>query len=555
MAFPKLDGITYMAMIRAGMKNLAGNVRLINDLNVFPIPDGDTGDNMLMTMKGGSAAFSKATPHLGNTAKNVADGMLLGARGNSGVILSQFFAGIAKGFKNLESADGAEITAAFRQGVKQAYDSVMSPTEGTILTVAREATEFAASACCKDLAAFLSNFIMEARVSLGRTPSLLPVLKEAGVVDSGGAGLVYIIEGMQLYLMGMISLEDENDAASSSSLIQDISGEELNLDLFGPDTRLEFGYCTETLLRLQNIKCDISSFDLAGFKDAVSKLGDSIVCTQNGSIVKLHVHTMEPYKVLEICQKYGEFLTVKIENMMLQHSSSSDNSKPQKAEKERQKYAIVCVSNGLGISRDFKSFGASEVINGGQTMNPSSEDFIKAFDRADAEDIFVLPNNGNIILAARQAASMYTSSNVHVIPTKTIGDAYAILPMTDLSLPSPEEIEDSMLFAMEGTVTAEISRSTRDTSMCGLEIKKNDYFGIIGKEIVTSDLALTDAARYTLEKMDLKEHGLIVIIRGKDASAEESEDIITYLKRNYPLLEISETYGMQDVYPFIFVAE
>ena len=507
-----------------------------------------------MTLKGGTNVEVTEEESLSEVSKSVAKGMLLNARGNSGVILSQFFAGIADGFAGLEAADTKAMEEAFKQGVKRAYEAVMVPTEGTILTVAKEATLAACNAQCEDPEGFMGCFVSGAKESLEKTPDLLKVLKEANVVDSGGAGLVYIAEGMLNYLTGEF---DETDMALVEKS-EGKSGVTLDLDQFGPDSELEFGYCTETLLRLQNSKCDPESFDVNIIRDFLNTIGNSIVCIKDDSIVKMHVHTMTPYKVLEFCQKYGEFLTIKIENMMLQHNNLETGAAKESHEdatpKARTKYGVVAVANGEGIKDDFISFGADEVIFGGQTMNPSAENFIQSFDRVNADDIYVLPNNGNIIMAARQAAELYEKSRVHVIPTHSIGDAYAILGLLDFS-GSPEEVEESMLASMEGVENAEISKSIRDANLNGVEIKDGEYIGIFNKQVVASKADLLEASKETIDKLNLKAHDIFIIIRGKGVTAEESKVLSDYAKSKNGFIEIVESDGRQDVYQFLFVAE
>lgn len=543
----EIDGLAFAEMVDVAAKNLNKHVEKVNELNVFPIPDGDTGDNMMMTLQGGVGVNTGEEESLSDVAERVARGMLLSARGNSGVILSQFFAGIADGFKGLDSADAKAMEEAFKQGVKRAYESVMTPTEGTILTVAKEATIAACNASCEDPEGFMGCFVSGAKESLERTPDLLHVLKEAGVVDSGGAGLVYIAEGMKNYLTG------DYDETEGSTLEEKAGKPSLNMDLFGPDSVLEFGYCTETLLRLQNAKCDVDNFDVDIIRNYLQTIGDSIVCIKTDSIVKMHVHTMTPYKVLEFCQQYGEFLTIKIENMMLQHEGIV-NSKEKEEKKPHVKHAVVAVANGEGIKEDFLSFGCEAVIFGGQTMNPSSQDFIDTFDKLNADNIYVLPNNGNIIMAANQAADLYDKAKVHVVPTHSIGDGYAILSLLDLS-GEPEDIIACMNESMEGVVTAEISTSIRDANLNGVEIKKDDYIGIFGKEVAASTTDLVKTAKETLDKMNIQDKGLLLVVRGKDGSEEQSKAIVDYAKSINKYIEVSETYGMQDVYSFLMIAE
>ncbi len=547
----QIDGQNFVGMIAGGAANLRRYTQEVNDLNVFPIPDGDTGDNMMMTIEGGANIAINPQDTLSDVATQVAKGMLLGARGNSGVILSQFFAGIADGLQGLKTANVSDLKAAFQKGVERAYSSVMEPTEGTILTVAREAVEAAEKTPCETIGAFLNCFIEEAKKSLERTPEKLDVLKEAGVVDSGGKGLIYISEGMYGYVTGQEPITDKGVAKMEKNSIDP--------DLFTEDSVLEFGYCTELLLRLQRCKTEPETFDVNIIKDYLQTVGNSIVAFKTGSIIKLHVHTMEPYKVLEFCQRYGEFLTIKIENMMLQHNEVIEKKQAEKPVKtvsaERCKTAVITVASGEGIRDAFLEFGADEVIWGGQTMNPSAEDFIEAFERVNAEHIFVLPNNGNVILAARQAAQLYTNADVRVIPTHTIGDAYAVLSMLDLDIESADEIEINMNKAMDGVVTAEISKSVRDAAMKNLKIHKDDYIGIIGKDILSSNADCVDTVCATAAQMNLSDKSLLIVIQGKSASETLTQNIISRLKSTCPLLEIYETDGKQEVYDYILVAE
>ena len=420
-----LDGILFARMINSGAASLRAQAARINELNVFPIPDGDTGDNMLFTMMGGVCRDGARSDVLEEEARRVSGGMLLSARGNSGVILSQFFEGIKNGFSGLRSADATAIGEAFRRGVAQAYGAVMAPAEGTILTVVREATEYACRQGADTPEGFLQAFLDEARRSLARTPELLPVLKQAGVVDSGAAGLICIAEGMLQAALG-----EEVD----EGMAQEKRTAALDLDAFGEDSVLEFGYCTELLIRLQNAKTDISAFDVKGVADYLQTLGDSVVAVKNGSIVKLHVHTMTPGRVLTYCQQYGEFLTVKIENMSLQHNSTVTERESTPSVGECKKYGVVAVASGEGLKQAFRDRGADVVVDGGQSMNPSAEDFIAAFDTVNAEVIFVFPNNGNVVLAARQAAQLYGRADIRVIESRTIGAGYASLAMLDINI-------------------------------------------------------------------------------------------------------------------------
>lgn len=561
MPVTELDSAQFANMLRGGYENLKQNAARINDLNVFPIPDGDTGSNMQMTFEGGIKALDgNSFDSLGGVSRSVAKGMLLSARGNSGVILSQLFEGIAKGFKDLETANINEIGSAFKCGVRQAYDAVLTPTEGTILTVSREAADYACSRINNGctLESFMNDYAAEMKRSLERTPELLNVLKEAGVVDSGGAGLVAITEGMISSLSGNnISETQISDTHSATSAT--------DLDLFTEDSVMEFGYCTEFLLRLQKCKTDIESFELSTIKDYLETVGNSIVALQNGTIVKVHVHTMEPGKVLNYCQQFGEFLTLKIENMSLQHNGvkaaeehKSDDIKPAPEKSDRKKFGIVAVASGDGLKNTFSEFGADVVIDGGQTMNPSSDDFIKAFDKVNAEVCFVFPDNSNIILAARQAAELYKDSEIRVIESKNIGEGYAALSMIDFTSGDKDVIEQNFKDAMTGITTGMISRSVRDARVGKLNIKKDQFIGISGKKIIAAADSKIDAALVTADELlngDAENCEFVVAIYGKKSYNDEIEMLKEQMRKKHPSIEFYDIYGGQDVYDLILIFE
>ena len=541
-----LDGILFARMINSGAANLKAHAKEINDLNVFPIPDGDTGDNMLLTMMGGVRHDDATSEGLDEMANRVSSGMLLSARGNSGVILSQFFEGIKNGFAGLQTADTKEIGEAFRQGVKQAYGSVMTPTEGTILTVVREATEYACEQNTDTPEAFLNAFIDEAKRSLARTPELLPVLKKAGVVDSGAAGLIYIVDGMMRAVIG----EDIADFSEVSEKTQ-----ELDLDAFNEDSVLEFGYCTELLVRLQNAKTDISTFDVKVITDYLQTVGDSIVTVRNGSIVKLHVHTMTPQKVLDFCQQYGEFLKVKIENMSLQHNNTVTEEKENAPVKERKKYGIVAACSGEGLKDAFRERGADVIVDGGQSMNPSAEDFIAAFDEVNADVIFVFPNNGNIVLTAQQAANLYEKSDVRVIESTTIGAGYAALAMYDTNSDDADTIAAELKEAMSGVVTAEISHCVRDASIDGTDLHTGEYIGFVGKNLLAANDNRLSTVCETIDKIGFAGYDVCIVICGKEATDEEALHIENYIRSHYKGKEVYIINGGQDVYDYILIIE
>ena len=542
-----LDGILFARMVNSGAANLKAHAKEINDLNVFPIPDGDTGDNMLLTMMGGVHHDEATSEGLDEMANRISSGMLLSARGNSGVILSQFFGGIKNGFSGLRTADTKEIGEAFRHGVRQAYGSVMTPTEGTILTVVREATEYACEQNTETPEAFLNAFIDEAKRSLARTPELLPVLKKAGVVDSGAAGLIYIVDGMMRAVVG----EDVAYIGEFSEQTQ-----ELDLDAFNEDSVLEFGYCTELLVRLQNAKTDISSFDVSVVTDYLQTIGDSIVTVRNGSIIKLHVHTRQPQKVLDFCQQYGEFLKVKIENMSLQHNNTvAEEQKENAPAKERKKYGVVAVASGEGLKQTFRERGADVIVDGGQSMNPSAEDFIAAFDEVNADVIFVFPNNGNIVLTAQQAAHLYDKSDVRVIESTTIGAGYASLAMLDTGSGDTDQIVSELTEAMQGVITAEISHCIRDAKMDNTEVHTGDYIGFVGKELLAANPNRLVTVCETIDALKFSQYDFCILICGKDATDEEARRIEAYVNARYRGKEIYIIDGGQDVYDYIMIIE
>jgi len=550
-----LDGAMMANMVRGGAANLRSNAREVNDLNVFPVPDGDTGDNMSMTMEGGVAALEGVeSTNLADVMDHISRGMLLGARGNSGVILSQFFAGMNKGFSCCEKADASVVGKALEEGVRQAYSSVITPTEGTILTVAREAVEYAVSRIDENttISALFSDLTTEMYASLQRTPEILEVLKEAGVIDSGGAGLFYIMLGFSKILQG-------EEITAADSALQAPKAASIDLNAFGPDSEMVYGYCTEMLLRLQNYKVNIDTFDVSTIIDYLSSIGNSIVCVKNDSIVKLHVHTMNPGNVLNFCQQFGEALTVKIENMNVQHSEERDAAPAKSAKKERpmKEHGTVAVASGDGIADLFRQLGVDAVVSGGQTQNPSAQDFLSAFAEVNAKHIYVFPNNGNIVMAAKQAGQLYDKGEVHVIESKDLGQGYAAISSLNFQSDDPVQITAQLTEAMSYVKTGSVSTSIRDAEISGVHIETGDYIGFMGKEMLVSCKDLHDAARELLIKMglDMGDVYMVTAFTGSDTSAEEIDALQSFMEENYPDVEFYTVEGGQEVYPFIFVVE
>ena len=562
----QIDGLAFLKMVRQGAVRLNENRKVINDLNVFPIPDGDTGDNMYLTLSAGRDNGNRmASADLGATAQAISEGMLLGARGNSGVILSRIFAGIAKGLTGKKEADVKVFAGAMQSGVESAYGAVSVPVEGTILTVLKDSVNVAKANKSNNFEAYFTALVAEMDASLKRTPELLPVLKEAGVVDSGGAGLLCIARGMLDALQGKgdEAYDDLQPAAQSGHKAP-------NLSLFTEDSELEFGYCTEFLLRLQRAKVgEPADFDESAIRNWLNSLGDSVVCFKDGSIVKVHVHTKTPGEILNHCQQWGEFLTIKVENMTLQHqettiqnnfSGSGADTESHSApadepliQAQRQLYGVVTVATGEGLVRTFKEAGADAVIEGGQTMNPSAQSFVEAFKGLNAETILVFPNNSNIILTAQQAAGLYKDSRVVVLPSKDLGAGYVAIASLDRSCKDAEEVIAAAKEAIASVQTGMVTTATRDTLMDGVAVHAGDYVGITRGEIVADDPDRAKLAQALAGKMDFAAHEVAIVFSGEGVPAAEAESLLQQLQSQYPRTEMMLTEGGQPVYDYIIV--
>ena len=548
-----LNASMYASMIKGGAINLDNNRTIVNDLNVFPVPDGDTGDNMFMTINSGYSAVKDLDydAPIDEIATKIAKGMLLGARGNSGVILSRIFAGIARGLSGLNNVNVKQFGLALEAGVKEAYNAVKKPVEGTILTVYKDAVEYANSKVDdgSSFEDFFNTFIFELRNSLDRTPELLEVLKQAGVVDSGGAGFVYIAEGMKKVLFG--EKLDEKESSNEQTKTNTV-----DLSKFNENSVLEYGYCTEFLLQLQNSKVDALNFDVDIIKSYLNNVGDSVVCFKEGTIVKAHVHTKEPGVILNTVQHYGEFLTLKIENMTLQHNEATiqNNYVSPKKVNLYKKYGIVTVASGSGIKNTFLELGVDMVIDGGQSMNPSTEDFIKAFDEINADTILVYPNNSNIIMAANQAKEIYEKCNIEVIPTKTIGQGYAAISMLDTT-ENIENIIEQAKETMDHVVTGEVSKASRNSNFDNFNIKENDYIGFVHDNILSCEKTLENATLSLAKTLNPSKFDLMLLVKGKDTSEEEASNLINKLNELYSGLEIILINGEQPIYNYILILE
>ncbi|AMC07785.1 MULTISPECIES: DAK2 domain-containing protein [Turicibacter] len=545
MSLKQINGIVFKQMVINGANNLANRSKYVDQLNVFPVPDGDTGTNMSMTMTAGAKELvSLEEASIGKVAKVLSRGLLMGARGNSGVILSQLFRGFATGLEGKDEADIEDIAKALESGVKTAYKAVMKPIEGTILTVARESAE-AAGAKYETVETIVDLYdlvVNEMQISLNRTPELLPVLKEVGVVDSGGQGLLYIFEGFLKALKGeTIVLEAQTEATGESAQTA-LSSDEV-----------EFGYCTEFIIRLDEER---TPFKEDVFRGRLEKLGNSIVVVQDEDIVKVHVHTLTPGDALNLAQKHGEFVKLKIENMTEQHNEIIGQNAPQSepAKREQAEYGIISVVAGEGIKHLFEEQGCHYVIEGGQTMNPSTEDFLKAIDELNAKNIIILPNNSNIIMAANQAAQVTEDVNVVVIPSKTIPQGYTALMMFNEHA-SVEDNTEEMNQAITEVKSGQVTYAVRDTQMNGVDIKENDFIGILDKDIIVSVPERFESACALVDKMIDEDSEIVTILYGEGVDEDEADELAEYIENKYDDVEVTIFDGQQPVYSYIISVE
>lgn len=555
----RLDGVALSNMIANGAANLSQNADYVDSLNVFPVPDGDTGTNMNLTMTSGAKEVAAInTTDIEEVSSKFARGLLMGARGNSGVILSQLFRGFGKAVEGKKELTTVDFAEALKRGVDTAYKAVMKPVEGTILTVAREAADEAllASESTSDFTEFMKRVIVEAKASLDRTPDLLPVLKEVGVVDSGGQGLLVIYEGFLASLEGkelekphtpvmdaLIEAEHHAHAAQGFMSTEDIV----------------FGYCTEIMVRFQEDKLKDTPFNEDAFRNELSELGDSLLVVADEELLKVHVHVETPGEVITKGQRFGELVAVKIENMRQQHSTileeehGANQHGVQQAEKPKAPFAIVTVAMGEGVSELFRSLGAAHVIEGGQTMNPSTEDIVKAIESAHAEHVFIFPNNSNIIMAAEQAASV-APCGVSVIPTKTVPQglaaAIAFNPEADV-----EMNEQAMKAAAATVKSGQVTYAVRDTSIDGVEIKKDEHMAIAEKKIVSSSPSSLEAAKRLVDALIDTDDEIVTILTGEGSSASDVEALTSYIESVNDEIEIEVHDGKQPLYSYIFSVE
>ena len=548
----KIDGLLLKRMIISAANNLENNKIMVNALNVFPVPDGDTGTNMALTMQAAVKELSNikdVNPDIQTVADAAANGSLMGARGNSGVILSQIFRGFSRALKGKEVFDSRALASAIMEGSNTAYKAIMKPTEGTILTVIRETGEHAIKAAetTESVQALFEEILEKANQVLDKTPEMLPVLKNAGVVDAGGKGLVCILEGMFLSMKSGKILELQEK-------IEEVE-EEANMEaMVFSHAELEFGYCTEFFIK--------GSAPEETLKKQLSQLGDSLVLVADETITKVHVHTNNPGKVLELAMAYGQLSKIKIDNMREQHTElyrkeiEKFNSidKEQTFEEEPKAYGVVTIAMGEGIAAIFKDLGADVVIEGGQTMNPSTEDIVNSIKKVNANTVVVLPNNSNIILAANQAKSLLTDKEIIVAPTKSIPQGITALMTLDADR-TPEENLKKIEKSISEVKTGLVTYAVRNTNFDGMEIEEGNIIGIVGGKIVEAGNDLQKVSKTVLKSMIDHDSSLVTVYYGEGSSEEKARELAEYVEGGFKDVESEVHYGGQPLYYYIMSVE
>ena len=546
----------FQEMVQAGATRLNKQAEYVNSLNVFPVPDGDTGTNMGMTIENGAKEVSdRSASTVGEAAVIFAKGLLMGARGNSGVITSQLFRGFSQSVKDKEELDGAALAAAFQSGVEVAYKAVMKPVEGTILTVSRGAASGAKKKAesTNDAVEVMRAALEGAKTALAKTPDMLPVLKEVGVVDSGGQGLVFIYEGFLSALTGEFIASEEFQAtpATMSEMInaehhKSVAGHVATEDI-------KFGYCTEIMVALKQGPTYVKDFDYDEFRNYLNNLGDSLLVVNDDEIVKVHVHTEDPGLVMQEGLKYGSLVKVKVDNMRNQHEAQVEKEERQAKPVEEKEYAIIAVVAGDGLADIFKAQGVDYIISGGQTMNPSTEDFVKAVEELNARNIIILPNNKNILMAAQSAAEVIDQPAA-VVETKTIPQGLTSLLAFDESK-SIEENYERMSASLGDVVSGSVTTAVRDTTIDGLEIHENDNLGMVDGKIVVSNPDMMETLEETFAHMLDEDSEIVTIYVGEDGSEELANELAQALAEKYEDVEVEIHQGGQPVYPYLFSVE
>ena len=547
----------FQEMVQAASTRLGNQVEYVNSLNVFPVPDGDTGTNMGMTIENGAKEVAdKPATTVGEVGQILSKGLLMGARGNSGVITSQLFRGFGQAIKDKEELTGQDLAHAFQSGVEVAYKAVMKPVEGTILTVSRGAATAALkkSEETDDAVEVMRAAVDGAKRALAKTPEMLPVLKEVGVVDSGGQGLVFIYEGFLSALTGDY-IASEDFKATPATMTEMINAEHHKSVAGHVATEdIQFGYCTEIMVALKQGPTYVKEFNYEEFQAYLSGLGDSLLVVNDDEIVKVHVHTEDPGLVLQEGLKYGSLVKVKVDNMRNQHDAVLEKEEQQVAAKQEEKdFAIVAVVAGDGLTEIFKSQGVDYVISGGQTMNPSTEDIVKAIDAVNAKNVIILPNNKNIFMAAQSAAEV-AEIPAAVVETRTVPQGF-----TSLLAFNPEQSLEENVAAMTASLSdvasGSVTLAVRDTSIDGLEIHKDDNLGMVDGKIVVSNPDMTATLKATFAKMIDEDSEIITIYVGEDGSQDLAEEMADYLESTYEDIEVEIHDGKQPVYPYLMSVE
>lgn len=553
-----INAAVFAKMFLAGAKNLEAKKEWINELNVFPVPDGDTGTNMSMTIMSAAKAVSELeNPTMKELAKAISSGSLRGARGNSGVILSQLFRGFTKVIAEYDELDVVILTEAMQKAVETAYKAVMKPKEGTILTVAKGAANKALELCddTDDIVFFVDEVIKEADHVLSKTPDMLPVLKQAGVVDSGGQGLVQVLKGGYDSLIGKeIDYSIEGSAASAG--VMKITAE--------TEADIKFGYCTEFIIVLNQPLTEKQEHE---YKNFLESIGDSIVVVADDEIVKTHVHTNDPGLAIQEALKHGSLSKIKIDNMREEHQEKlikdaeklakeqkEEETKEEKTEGPRKEMGFISVSIGAGVNEIFKGLGVDYIIEGGQTMNPSTEDMLNAIDHVNADNIFILPNNKNIVLAANQAASLVEDKKIIVIPTKTIPQGITAL-INFIPDQSAEENAERMTEELENVKTGQVTYAVRDTVIDDKEIKQGDYMGIGDKSILAVGKDIKSTTEDMVAEMIDEESAIICIYYGEEVTEEDANALGAALEEKYPEVEVEIHFGGQPIYYYVISVE
>ncbi|EKU50428.1 fatty acid kinase catalytic subunit FakA [Staphylococcus massiliensis] len=546
----KIDGKLFAEMITQGAQNLSNNADMVDALNVYPVPDGDTGTNMNLSMTSGRDEVQEnPATHIGQLGKTFSKGLLMGARGNSGVILSQLFRGFSKQLEQHQDIDAKQFAKCFEAGVKTAYKAVMKPVEGTILTVAKCASEAAVKASeeSDDCLYVMEKVIAEAERALENTPNQLPVLKEVGVVDSGGKGLTLVYEGFLKAMKGE-TIEAKATKVDTEKFIND------EHDFHGVINTedIEFGYCTEMMVRFEKGK---KPFDEDAFREDMAQFGDSLLVINDDEIVKVHVHSEHPGQVFNFGQEYGELIKVKAENMREQHREvlRKEQNIPQAEDNQEVETAIITISMGEGITKLFKSMGVTHVINGGQTMNPSTEDIVKVIEEAKCKHAIILPNNKNIMMSSEQATQVVDAEAV-VVPSRSIPQGITAMFSYDPSMDISEN-KETMTEALSTVTSASITTAVRDTKIDGVEVNENDYIGLVEDKIVTSDQDLQQALKALVDHIVTEDSEILTLFTGQESKSETTDWLVEYVESTYEDVEVEVHNGDQPIYDYLFAVE